>query len=258
VPRWFLGTLLLPEHATTPELVRAIYDQLKSACAKYGVLLVGGHTEVTYGLDRPLFSGALVGEVSKEDLVTGRGVQPGDAILLTKAVAIEGTSIIAREKRDALLAAGFEAGFLDACANMLHDPGIGVLAEARAACGAARVHAMHDPTEGGLATGLWELALAGGVGLRVDGDAIPVHEATRRLCGHFGLDAFGLIASGSLLVACAPQDAEAIAAGCRDICVPCTVIGHATHEDDGCVVFRDGREQPLLRFDQDEIGRIFS
>lgn len=258
VPRWFLGTLLLPEGRTSPELVRRIYDQLLAACARYGVALVGGHTEVTHGLERPLFCGALVGEVAREDLVTPRGAQVGDAILLTKAVAVEGTSLLAREQRPRLLAAGFSPGFLDQCAAMLFEPGIGVLTEARAACGAARLHAMHDPTEGGLATGLWEMALASGVGLRVEADAIPVHDATRDLCRHFGLDPLGLIASGSLLIACAAADAARVMAACEAVGVPCRRIGCVVEASEGCRLVSAGGETPLPRFDQDEIARMYS
>lgn len=257
VPRWFLGTLLLPEGATTPALVRSIYDQLKAACARYGVLLVGGHTEVTHGLDRPLFAGALVGQVARDRLVTNRGVRVGDVVLLTKAVAVEGTSIIAREKRAALLAAGFDAAWLDRCAAMLHEPGIGVLEEARAACEAAAVHAMHDPTEGGVATGLWEMALAAGIGLRVDGDAIPIFPETARLCAHFGLEPLGLIASGSLLIAVDHRDAPGVIAACVGRGIACAQIAGATAPEAGCRLTRSGIETALPRFDQDEIARLF-
>ena len=257
LPRWFLGTLLLPENATTPDLVRSIYDQLKAACAEYGVLLVGGHTEVTYGLDRPIFSGALVGEVAKDRLVTNRGAQVGDAILLTKGIAVEGTSIIAREKRELLLAAGFAADWLDRCGAMLHEPGIGVLAEAQAACKVAQVHTMHDPTEGGLAMGLWEMAIASDIGLRINRAVIPIFQVTRRLCAHFDLDPLGLIASGSLLLAVDPDETQGVIDACLEAGVSCTQIGRAVEAEEGCQIVDNGKEIELPRFDQDEIGKVF-
>ncbi len=256
-PRWFLATLLLPETSTTPELVRSIFAQIEDACAAHGILLVGGHTEVTYGLDRPIIAGALIGEVARERLVTNRGAQVGDALLLTKGIAVEGTSIIARERRDDLEAAGFSAAMLGECAGMLHEPGICVLPESQAACEAAPVHAMHDPTEGGIATALWEMATASGIGMRIEGDALPIYPATEALCGHFDLDPLGLIASGSLLIATAAEDAQAVIAACSARAIACTRIGTATRAEQGCILVRDGSESPLPRYDQDEIGKVF-
>ncbi len=256
-PRWLVATLLLPESTTTEALVRDIFRQLRDACARHGVLLVGGHTEVTYGLDRPIIVCGMVGDVLADRLVTSGGAKPGDTLLLTKGIAVEGTSLIAREKRAELLAAGFETSFIDRCAGMLHDPGICVLEEARAATLAAPVHAMHDPTEGGVATGIWELADAAGAGMRVDAEALPIYPETRALCAHFGLDPLGLIASGSLLIAAAPGDVSAIIQACAHRQISCTVIGAVTDPDTGCVLVTQGADVPLPRFDQDEIGKLF-
>src|SRR5512134_389248 len=97
-PLWFLATVLLPEKGTTPELVETIFRQLAAACGKIDVAFCGGHTEVTVGIDRPIVIGTMLGEVEKDRLVTTAGARAGDDILLTKAIAIEGASILAREK----------------------------------------------------------------------------------------------------------------------------------------------------------------
>src|SRR5438094_402855 len=96
-PRWFLATLLLPETRTTAALVQDIFTQVRQACHALGIALVGGHTEITVGLERPILSGHMLGEVTRERLVTSAGVQVGDAILLTKGFPVEGVSIMARE-----------------------------------------------------------------------------------------------------------------------------------------------------------------
>ncbi len=181
-PRWFLTTALLPEDQTTPQLVTDIFHQIDTACADIGVIPAGGHSEITYGLDRPILVGTMLGTVPKDSYITSAGAQVGDTILLTKSIAIEGTSLIVREKRDEaiegtslivrekrdeLLARDFEPEQLDAAAGLLFEPGLSVLPEARIVCQTADVHAMHDPTEGGLATGLWELAIASGVGMEI-------------------------------------------------------------------------------------------
>ena len=122
-PRWFLATLLLPEGATDEVTVRRLFAQLAEACAAHAVALVGGHTEVTHGIDRPLVAGTMLGEVAKDRLVTTAGAQVGDAVVLTKGVPLEGAAIIAREKERELLARGVPA------AVIAH--GEGVLAHAR-------------------------------------------------------------------------------------------------------------------------------
>jgi hydrogenase maturation factor len=256
-PRWFLATLLLPEAATTPELMDCIFAQITAACAAIGVSLVGGHTEVTHGLDRPVLVGQMLGTVPRDRLVRPDGLRPGDAILLTKGFPVEGVALIARERRADLLAQGHEPAFLDRCAAFLREPGLMVLPEARAICGTVRPHALHDPTEGGVATGLWELAQAGGVGLRIAAECLPLLPEAAALCTEFGLDPLGLIASGSLLVGVAPEDAEAALAACGEAGVACTHIGEATAPEEGVVLVRDGVPEPMPRFDQDEVTRLF-
>ena len=257
-PQWFLGTLLLPEGRTDEALVVRIFDQIRRACASLGVSLVGGHTEVTYGLQRPILCGQMLGEVEKDRLILPTGLRPGDAILMTKPVAVEGASLLAREAADRLRGAGTAEQDLQRAAAMLHDPGISVVHEAAALTSTGRVHALHDPTEGGLATGLWEMAQAGDVGIDVDGEAIAVDPLCARFCAALGLDPLGLIASGTLLAAVASEDEAAALAACDEAGVPATRIGVATPEA-GVVRRRCGEGWEILpRFDQDEIARLFA
>ena len=104
-PRWLMVTLLLPE-GTRPDEVRAIFDQLRDACDGLEVALVGGHTEITRDLPRPIALGAMLGEVRKDRVVLTSGARPDDAIVLTKGIAIEGTAILAREAAKQLQEAG--------------------------------------------------------------------------------------------------------------------------------------------------------
>jgi hydrogenase expression/formation protein HypE len=255
-PRYFLATILLPESDADRALISSILTQLTGACEKIGISLIGGHTEVTGGLNRPIIAGTMLGEVARDGLVTNAGTQVGDVLLLTKAIAIEGTSVIARERRSALLAGGFPPEWLDGCARMLHNPGISVLPDARAIIAAVRPHAMHDPTEGGLATAVWEVAAAAGVGVEVNCDAVPVLPQTASLCTHFGLDPLGLLASGSLLVAVAACDASAAIQACRERGIPCAPIARVVPPDQGVTALSAGLQAPLPRFDQDELTRV--
>lgn len=257
-PRWFLGTLLLPEGKSTPETVERIFTQIRRACDEIGVCLVGGHTEITYGLDRPILCGQMLGEVTKDRLVLPTGIRVGDAILMTKAIAVEGTSLLARELADRLKASGCSDTQIAEGRQHLFTPGISVTPDALALTSAARVHAMHDPTEGGLATGLWEMAQAGEVGIDVRPDAIPRLPLCEEFCRVLDVEPLGLIASGTLLAAVAPADVPAALAACGKAGIQCTGIGVATERTGEVREHTTGGWRPMRRFDQDELARLFA
>ena len=253
--RWFLATLLLPEGQADEALVEKIFAQIADACGELGVALTGGHTEITYGIDRPIVVGCMLGEVAPQQLVRPDMVRPGDTLLVTKGIAVEGTALIAREKSDELM--DLDEPLLERCRGFLYNPGISVVQDAAVATSAGEVHAMHDPTEGGLATGLWELAEAAGLGLEIDEETIPILPETRTLCAPLGLDPLGLIASGTLLMAVAPRDAPAIITALEGSGIAATQIGHATERGGGVVLRSKAGERPLPHFERDEIARLF-
>jgi len=256
IPRWLLVTLLLPEGKSTPGLAKEIFAQIDAACRDLHIAVVGGHTEITYGLERPIAVGHMLGEVAKNRLVTTGGAQVGDDLVLVKGIAIEGTSLIAREKDKELRARGYSEDFLARARHYLRDPGIGVVREAGLAAQCVGVHAMHDPTEGGLATALHELALAAHVGVWVDREAIPVWPECASLCAEFGLDPLGLIASGALLVAVSHEQTSTLLAAYQEADVTCAVIGHVTVVGKGLKLSSKAGIADLPRFDQDEIIKL--
>ncbi len=255
-PRWFLGALLLPENGATESMVDDIFRQVHEACRYLGMSVVGGHTEVTQGLDRPIVVGQMLGEVAKADLVAPGGARDGDDVLLMGSVAIEGTALIAREHSADLAARGYDAIFLQRCRDLLYHPGISVVDASRLACRTARIHTMHDPTEGGLATGLWELSWAANLGLIAERESIPVLPECARLCAEYGLDPLGLIASGALLAAVDPSDTPRLLAAFAEAGLPCAAIGRLTPPSEGVRMRQDGREMPLPRYDQDQVTRV--
>jgi hydrogenase maturation factor len=255
-PLWFLATVLLPEGGVSEARAEALLAELAAACAELDVALVGGHTEVTAGLPRAIVVGTMLGEVDKDRVVTTDGAREGDVLLLTKGVPLEGAAILAREHGAEAARRGVDAGVIGRAREFLRRPGISVLPEAQLACRAARVHAMHDPTEGGLATACWEVAQAAGVGIRVDRERIPVLDEGRVLCEAFGLDPLGTIASGSLLLAVDPGDADAVLSACRGAGIACASIGRVTPATEGATLVSGGRARPMPSFPQDEISRV--
>jgi hydrogenase maturation factor len=253
-PRWFLATVLLPEKQTDQSLAELIFRDLIAACESLGITLCGGHTEITYGLDRPMVIGHMLGEVSKDKLVIASRVQIGDQIILTKGVAIEGTAIIAREKADALKSHLNEQQ-MERAKNYLLDPGISVVEEALIANEAAEIHAMHDPTEGGLIAGLWELAVAAQTGLMVHADRIPVLPETRAVCQIFDLDPLRLIASGALLIAASPGACETVLTALQQKCIAAAIIGEVRPRSEGMRLQRGDEWIDLTYPAQDEITK---
>ena len=255
-PGWFLATVLLPEDRTTEALVEDIFAQISNACAVLGVAFVGGHTEVTYGLDRPIVVGQMLGEVPKERLITTSGARVGDAIVLTKGAGIEATAIIAREKREALQGELSEEE-LNRAQRFLYKPGISVVLDAALATAHGEVHAMHDPTEGGIAMGLYELAWASGLGLILEREAVPIDPLTEKLCRRFGLDPLGVIGSGALLLAVKPEDAPTIVRYLEEAYIPAAQIGEMRPPEEGIKMRVGGEVVELPMFPQDEITKLF-
>jgi len=257
VPRWLLVTVLLPEDKTSEALVRNIFSQIVTACEQFNITLCGGHTEITYGLDRPIAVGQMLGQVSKDKLVTCSGARVGDDVLLTKGIAVEATSLIARECKDALMDRGYSTQYIERARQYLKDPGISVLKEATIASSIGGVHAMHDPTEGGLATGLREIARCSHVGMTVWQEKIHIFPECRDLCREFGIDPMGVIASGALIIVTDPSQSDEIADAITGEGIRCSVIGKVAPEERGLVFKRGSEEKPIPVFETDEVTRIF-
>jgi hydrogenase maturation factor len=255
-PRWFFAVLLLPESSATAGLAEGIMADVAAACDGLGATVCGGHTEITVGLDRPVLVGQMLGEAAPARVLAKTRLVPGDQLLLTHGAAIEGTAILARERR-AALEGRVDDATLDRAARLLDDPGISVVEAALAAAGAADVHAMHDPTEGGVLTGLAEMAAASGHGLRVVADRIPILPETAAVCAALGLDPLALIASGALVVGAPPREIEAVAAVLAARDVPATVVGEIRPRADGATIEHGGRVTPLELPARDEIARVF-
>lgn len=254
-PRWLLVTALLPERMPAREAM-ALLEQLQEACSRFGITLVGGHTEMTVGLDRPILVGCLLGTVARQRLVRSSGARPGDVLVLAGGIALEGTAILANDHATQLRSLGVPESAISTAGRWLDDPGISVLPAARLLGAAGGLHAMHDPTEGGLATALHELAEAASVGLRVCLDAIPVLPECRIICEALGLDPLGLLASGALLAAMEPEAARGAVDRLQQAGIPAAIIGEVLAPERGRFLTGPGGDcAPLPVFPRDELAR---
>lgn len=246
-PRWFLATVLLPPGTTEAE-VRALFDELTATLAEVGASPVGGHTEITPAVCEPVVVGQMLGLARDGHLVRSAGVEPGHLLVQVGLVPVEGAAVLAAEAGDALQQV--PADQLAAAAGAIDEPGIGVV-DAALLAAALGATAMHDPTEGGIAAGMHELAAASGVILEVDGDAIRWFEPGLTVCRALDCDPWATLASGCLLAAFAPDRVDRAVDELRADGQPVAVIGRAAAGGPGVTV--DGR--PLPWPDRDELAR---
>ena len=242
-------TVLLPEEITEED-IREMMRQVEEACARFHIQVMGGHTEVTRAVTQPVISVTGVGKVREDHLVSTAGAKPGQDILVTKWIGIEGTSIIAKEKEEELLGR-FSAAFVDTAKGF--DRYLSVLPESAIAVEHG-VSAMHDVTEGGIYGALWEVAEASGIGLEIDLKAIPIRQETVEICEYFELNPYYLISSGCMLMAA--DRGHDLARKLEASGIPAAVIGKAT---DGKArrVWNGGEESFLERPKPDELYKIY-
>jgi hydrogenase maturation factor len=228
--------------------------QVDRAAREVGVAIVGGHTEVTPSLERPIVVGYMMGVARSGKFVTSSGARPGDDIIMTKSAGIEGTGILAADFTHKL------RGKIDsrtlATAKKMRRL-ISVVKEARLAVEAGGVRAMHDPTEGGLLQGVWELAEASKVGFTIRASRISIRPETNQVCSVFGLDPLRLMSSGCLLIVADRRKSGKILRHLRTHAIRGNIIGKVTARRSGRkLVEGDGRVKEIGPCERDELYRV--
>ncbi|MCI9082257.1 MAG: hydrogenase maturation factor [Lachnospiraceae bacterium] len=227
-------TLLLPEHAQEADL-KQMMGQIEQACAQAKVQIMGGHTEVTRAVSQPVVNVCGVGKVKKTKLISTAGARPGDDIIASKWIGLEGTSIIAKEREQELLKRYSQKLIRKA---QQFDQYLSVLPEAAVAMKSG-VSAMHDVTEGGIFGALWELAESSGVGLEIDLKRIPVKQETIEVCEYFGINPYELISSGCMLMA--SPDGNTLLRELDKAGIHASLIGKATEGNDRILLNQEER-----------------
>ena len=252
-PVWFLCCLLLPEHSGTGVLEQ-IMGQVDEAAREVSVTVAGGHSEITPGLHRPIIVGSMIGEITSGKYISTAGAKPGDKIVLTKTIGLEGTSILACDLGERLTHSLGDDVIQRA---KTFSRRISVVNEAMIAVKTGGVHAMHDPTEGGIICGLWEIGEASRTGIVAEESRIAVAPETESVCDALGLDPLRLLSSGSLLIAARPANANRITKTLQRSGVAASIIGEITKPEKGRVfVKRDGTRVKLEPPARDELYKV--
>lgn len=242
-------SVLLPENTEEAEL-KDMMKQVEETCAKLHIQTIGGHTEITKAVNQPIITVTGIGKVKKDRLITTSGAKPGEDVVVTKWIGLEGTSIIAKEKEELLLSK-FAPSFIEEAKGFSHY--LSVVPEAAAAVKSG-VSAMHDVTEGGIYGALWEIAEASGVGLEIDLKEIPIRQETVELCEFFGLNPYALVSSGSMLMT-APNGHDLVRQ-IHKVGIAAAVVGKVTAGKDR-VLLNDEEKRFLEPPKSDELYKIY-
>ena len=241
-PAFLLSCILLPENADR-KTVETISGQMGKAAKELGIAIVGGHCEVTPGLTNPIVVGCTIGMTEKGNYVTAAGAKQGDKIILTKSTGIEGTAILASDKEDQLRKVVSPTTLRNA--KRFYSQ-ISVVKDAVTAFKTGGVHAMHDPTEGGVAGGIHEMADASNLGAKIFEEKICVQPETIQICEFFHIDPLQLISSGALLISAKPELGDKIIERLEQKQITASVIGEFLQNPRDRLIIRKNRKIQAL------------
>jgi hydrogenase expression/formation protein HypE len=243
-PRWFNSIIMLPKNSTT-KLIEKICMQMDKAAKQLNIAITGGHCEITPGIEHPIVTGCAVGVAENGKYVISSGAKKGNCIILTKGTGIEGTAILASDRKEQLMKV-FDESFVKKAENFFQK--ISVVKDALTAFRTGGVSAMHDPTEGGVAGGLHELADAANVDFQIYEERILIPEETSKICAHYEIDPLQLISSGSLLIIAKIEKTDKILSNLSRNNIQASIIGEITESASGRVfVTKTGETAELTR-----------
>ncbi len=229
-PRFMTYSLLMPP-GTPEDYITPLVHNISKTARDLGITIVGGHTGFYGAVTIPTIGGITVWGFG-ESFITPAGAQVGDVVIITKGVAIEAAALLGSELGQDLLAAGVSETLVKQAAGRMKEVTVVEDAKIAMACGGG-IHAMHDATEGGLARGLWEVAEASGVGLKIERDKVILPPDVQAVCGHFGLNPYEVISEGTLVLTADMDMKERILYAYEKANIPAAAIGKVTPGDEG-------------------------
>ena len=248
-PLGIMVTILLTPETEETQL-KEMMRGLEAACEQLNIEVRGGHTEITDVVKQPLISITGVGRIPKEEVLTTSAAMPGQDVVITKWIGLEGTSIAAKEKEETLLER-FAPSFVETAKRF--DQYLSVVPEARVAKSWG-VSAMHDITEGGVFGALWEMGSGSGTGLDIDLKKIPIRQETVEVCEVLGLNPYILMSSGSMLIT--TDDGFGLVRKLEQAGIHAAVVGKVTDSNDR--ILRNGEDTRYLDKPQsDELYKIY-
>lgn len=254
-PVGILLTVMLPEGSTDDD-VRTIMEQAADAADACNVEIIGGHTEVTTAVNKPVIVSTAIGKGLRGGSASAENIRIGDSIIMTKTAGLEGTGIIAGDFESELKGV-LSSDEIEGAKALLDN--VSVVRDGTVA-GSVGTHGMHDVTEGGILGAIWEICQIAGVGAEIHEDAVPVNPVTRKICDHFGINYMRLISSGSMIIMARPEKKNEIIKKLEAVGVAAAEIGRITAPEDGLVLVKgSGKDEKRMPIDPpgpDELYKV--
>ena len=251
-PLGIMLAMMLPIGTTVGE-IETIMMQAQEVASSLGVEIIGGHTEITPAVNRPVIVSTAIGRTVSGGSQKAENMRPGDVILMTKQAGLEGTGIIASDFADQLseVLTAEEIAEAKGYMNLVSVVKEGVAAGKMGTAG------MHDITEGGVLGAVWELSEISGVGVELEEDKIPVSEVTQKICNHFGINYLRLISSGCMMIIVHPDREEAVTEAIRAVGVDVSRIGYVKEQGASRVLIgKDGVVREIDPPESDELYKV--
>lgn len=250
-PLGIMLAVMLPV-GTTEEDIEEMMRQAGEVSAKLGVEIIGGHTEITPAVNKPVIVSTAIGRAPKSGSQQADQLVPGDYIMITKSAGLEGSGIIACDFEEELKKVLTDAEITEAKSLLDH---VSVVTEGIAA-GKVGTHGMHDVTEGGVLGAVWELCQIAGTGAEVWIDAIPVKEVTKKICNHFDIDYLRLISSGCMVIMVPPEKKDEMEKVMDEAGVEISCIGVITEADKGIIMKKGDSVSEVAPPASDELYKV--
>ena len=241
-----LITLLLPENTEEPD-IKKLMAEADGACQELHMQIAGGQTRVTTAVKVPCGVVTGIGKISKETHHRLRGAAPGQDVVISKWIGLEGTSLLAKQYGE-LLSERLPAYFVEEAAGF--DRLLSVVPEAATAVKSG-VCAMHDVSKGGIFGALWELAEGAGVGLTIDLKKLPLRQETVEVCECCNVNPYELLSGGCLLMTC--EDGSALVSALRAEGIAAVTVGKVTDSNDRILV----NEDEVRYLDRPKVDQIY-
>ncbi len=225
-------TLLFPEN-TEEAVLKGLMKEAEEACCRLSMQIAGGQTSVSVGVTMPVAIITGYGKADKNHYCTVNAVKPGQDIVISKWIGLEGTALLAKYNRRKLLER-YPVYLVDEAAKF--EQFLSILPEAATAMKSG-VCAMHDASEGGILATLWELAEGAGVGLTIDLKKLPIRQETVEVCECLGVNPYELKSGGSLVMT--TEDGLGLVAALAAAGIPAVVVGKITDSNDRIILNED-------------------
>jgi len=245
-PKFLSIDLNLPMEMTKQQL-EIVWDAMHRECERLGISVICGHTARYENCHYPMVGGAtIIGIGEKDEYVTPRMARAGDKIIITKGPAIEATGIFATMFPQ-LIEKEFGHDFSEKAQQIFYNMSVVEDAMTAVSVGVREngVTAMHDATECGIWGGLYELAQAAGLGMRVEKERIVVEDCVEKICSYFGIDPYASISEGTLIIACREYKARQVVEALSQKGIKSSIVGELSEPRNGMILVNDGREEKL-------------